>query len=109
MRFFVPLAQDPDHGEHLYMLLRARLANIREPPTEQRIYFLKFQQLGKCHTIAIGGNCDLFADGPVIAIFQGGATSTYYVCTPKHGVFEGEPYPIRGDECISIEEFSALR
>ncbi len=43
-----------------------------------------------------------------MAILQGAVTSTYYVCTPKHGGFEGEPYPIQKEAGVEIEEFSAL-
>ena len=110
MRFFVPLSKDPDHGEHVYKALRDRLTNSKEALSDRRIYVLKFQQEGKRQTIAVGGDFHRFADGPVMAVFQGDVSSTYYVCTPKHGVFEGEPYPIQKDAGVEVvEEFSALR
>lgn len=108
MRFFVPLSNDADHGEHLYEIVRNRLSEVKEAPAERRIYVLKFEEEGKRRTIAVGGELK-GADGPVLAILQGRETSTYYVCTPKHGAFEGEPYPVPGEEAIEVEEFSALR
>jgi hypothetical protein len=109
MRFFVPLSNDPDDGERVYETIRDRLRQIKEAPVERRIYVLKFQAEGKRCTIAVGDDPQQSINGPVVAIFQGGATSTYYVCTPKHGAFEGEPYAIPGDATVEVEEFSALR
>jgi hypothetical protein len=109
MRFFVPLSNDPDDGERLYEAVRDRLKQIKEAPVERRIYVLKFQEKGKRCTIAVGDDPQQSINGPVVAIFQGGATSTYYVCTPKHGAFEGEPYAIPSDATVEVEEFSALR
>lgn len=109
MRFFVPLSNDLDDGERLYETIRDRLKQIKETPAERRIYVLKFHEEGKRCTIAVGDAPQQSINGPVVAIFQGGATSTYYVCTPKHGAFEGEPYAIPGDAIVEVEEFSALR
>jgi hypothetical protein len=109
MRFFVPLSNDPDDGERLYETIGDRLKQIKEAPLERRIYVLKFQEEGKRCTIAVGDDPQQSINGPVIAIFQGGATLTYYVCTPKHGAFEGEPYAIPDDATVEVEEFSALR
>jgi hypothetical protein len=109
MRFFVPLSNDPDDGERVYETLRDRLKEIKEAPVERRIYVLKFQEEGKRCTVAVGDDAKQPINGPVMAIFQGDATSTYYVCTPKHGAFEGEPYAIPGDAIVNVEEFSALR
>ena len=108
MRFFVPLSNDSEHGEHLYKMLRDRLGNTKEALADTRIHVLKFQQEGKRLTIAVGDDFHRLADGPVMAILQGAVTSTYYVCTPKHGGFEGEPYPIQKEAGVEIEEFSAL-
>lgn len=109
MRFFVPLSQDANHGEHLYETIRNRLKETKESPAERRIYVLKFQEEGKRRTIAVGDELHRFVDGPVVAILEGGSTSTYYVCTPKHGAFEGEPYMIPKEAAAEVEEFSALR
>ena len=109
MRFFVPLANDPNHGEYLYSTVRDRLRNTREPAADRRIYVLKFHEEGKPRTIAVGDEFHPSTDGPVMAILQGDATSNYYVCTPKHGAFEGEPHAISKDASIEVEEFSALR
>lgn len=108
MRFFVPLSKDRNDGEHLYNTFRDRLANTAEAAADTRIYVLKFQQDGQRRTIAVGDDFHRLNDGPVMAILQGNKTSTYYVCTPKHGGFEGEPYPIRQDGNAEVEEFSAL-
>ncbi len=42
MRFFVPLSNDSEHGEHLYNMLRDRLANTKEALADTRIHVLKF-------------------------------------------------------------------
>jgi hypothetical protein len=110
MRFFVPLSNDPDHAEHLYESIRHRLKETREPSSERRIYVLKFQgEEGKRLTIAVGGQVHGLSDEPVLAIFRGLTTATYYVCTPKHGAFEGQPYAIPEEASVEVEEFSALR
>lgn len=109
MRFFVPLSKNPDEGECLYAAMRDRLKQTKEPPAERRIYVLKFKEKGKSRTIAVGGELHQLFNEPVVAIFQGGATSTYYVCTPKHGGFEGEPYEIASGATTEVEEFSSLR
>jgi hypothetical protein len=85
------------------------LQETKEPTAARRIYVLKFQEDGKRRTIAVGDELHRLVDGPVIAIFEGNATSTYYVCTPKHGGFEGEPYAIPKEAAVEVEEFSALR
>jgi hypothetical protein len=87
MRFFVPLSNDLDDGERLYETIRDRLKQIKETPAERRIHVLKFHGEGKRCTIAVGDAPQQSINSPVVAIFQGGATSTYYVCTPKHGAF----------------------
>jgi hypothetical protein len=109
MRFFVPLSNDLNDGEDLYKKVSERLKQTKEPPAERRIYLLKFQEDGRRHTIAVGGDFHRPEEGPVVAIFQGGDTANYYVCTPNHGVFEGEPYAIPKDANVEVEEFSALR
>jgi hypothetical protein len=109
MRFFVPLSNDVNHAEHLYEKVRDRVAQMKEAPAARRIYILKFDDEGKRRTIAVGDEFHKLGDGPIIAIFQGNSTSTYYVCTPKHGAFEGEPYQIENDAAIEVEEFSAVR
>ena len=109
MRFFVPLSKDPDEGECLYTAMRDRLKQTREAPAERRIYVLKFEDEGKCCTISVGSELHQLFNEPVVAIFQGGTSSTYYVCTPKHGGFEGEPYEIPSGATIEVEEFSSLR
>ena len=109
MRFFVPLSNSPDHGERLYETIRDRLKQTKEGPAERRIYILKFQENGKHRSVAVGEGFHQVIDGPVLAIFQGGATSNYYICTPKHGAFEGEPYAIPKEATVGVEEFSALR
>ncbi|MBV9083848.1 MAG: hypothetical protein JOZ62_14310 [Acidobacteriaceae bacterium] len=109
MRFFVPLSRDPEEGENIYGRIRERLKSTKEPPSDRRIYVLRYQQEGKPQTIAVGDDFKRLSDGPVLAILEGGETSKYYVCTPKHGAFEGEPFPIEKDKGIAIEEFSALR
>lgn len=109
MRFFVPLSNDADHGERLYEIVRNRIRETAETPVERRIYVLKFQEEGKRRTIAVGDAFHRMSDEPVLAILQGANTSTYYVCTPKHGAFEGEPYAVPRVQSIEVEEFSALR
>jgi hypothetical protein len=109
MRFFVPLSNDSNDGENLYRRVSDKLKQTKEAPAERRIYLLKFQEEGRRRTIAVGGDFHVSDQGPVIAIFQGGDTATYYVCTPNHGVFEGEPYAIPNDGNVEMEEFSALR
>jgi hypothetical protein len=109
MRFFVPLSNNADHSEQLYKTLCDRLAQTKEAPNERRIYVLKFEEGGKRRTIAVGDQFHRLSDGPVLAIVQGQSSSNYYVYTPRHGAFEGEPYPIRPEESIEAEEFSALR
>ena len=109
MRFFVPLSSDADHGERLYDMVCDRLKQNKEAARERRIYVLKFQEEGKRRTVAVGDELHRESDGPVLAILQGGDTSTYYICTPKHGGFEGEPYAVPTDGHIEVEEFSALR
>jgi len=109
MRFFVPLANDSNHSEHLYEAVRDRLKNTKEPTAERRIYLLKFQEEGKRRTIAVGDEFHRITDGPIMAILQGDSTANYYVCTPKHGAFEGEPYTIPRDANVEVVEFSALR
>ena len=109
MRFFVPLCHDANDGERLYETIRSRLQETKEPAAERRIYVLKFQEDGKRRTIAVGDELHRLVDGPIVAIFEGDATSTYYVCTPKHGAFEGEPYAVPKETTIEVEEFSALR
>jgi hypothetical protein len=109
MRFFVPLSKDPDEGECLYAEMRDRLKQTREEPAERRIYLLKFQDEGRSCTISVGSELHQLFNEPVVAIFQGCNTSTYYVCTPKHGAFEGEPFEIPSGATIGVEEFSSLR
>ena len=109
MRFFVPLSNGADDGERLYETLRDRLKQTKEAAVERRIYVLKFEQDGKRRTIAVGDEFHMLTDGPVLAIFQGRDTSTYYVCTPKHGAFEGEPYAVPKNASLEVEEFSAVR
>ena len=108
MRFFLPLSNDQVDGERLYHMVCDRLKQTREAPAERRIYVLKFEENGHHRTIAVGDELHRFADGPVMAILQGGSTLTYYVCTPWHGGFEGEPYTVANDACVGVEEFSAL-
>jgi len=108
MRFFVPLSNDPGHGEDVYRAVRNRLEEMREPAAERRIYVLKFEEDGKRRTIAVGDEVHRLGDGPVVAILQGGTSCTYYVCTPRHGAFEGEPYAVPKDHTLGVEEFSAL-
>ncbi|MBV9085084.1 MAG: hypothetical protein JOZ62_20600 [Acidobacteriaceae bacterium] len=108
MRFFVPLSRDPHHGEHVYNTLREQLTKNKEPVADKRIYALKFHEDGKRRTLAVGDEFHRFGDGPVLAIFQGDVTSTYYICTPKHGGFEGEPVVIGNHGGAETEEFSAL-
>lgn len=109
MRFFVPLSKDPYDGERLYETIRNRLKESKGPPAERRIYTLKFQENGRRRTIAVGDELHRLVDGPIMAIFEGDTASTYYVCTPKYGAFEGEPYPIPKEATVEVEEFSALR
>src|SRR5690242_9039232 len=109
MRFFLPLSNDPDHAEQMYEGIRHRLAETREPPTERRIYELKFQEDGRRQTIAVGNELRHSNGEPVIAILEGSGNSTYYVCTPKHGAFEGEPHAIASAGTVEVEEFSSLR
>lgn len=109
MRFFLPLSNDQDDSERLYETVRNRLKETKEAPTQRRIYVLKFQENGQRKTVAVGDELHGLGDGPVMAILQGDSTSTYYICTPKHGTFEGEPYIVRNDACLDVEEFSALR
>jgi hypothetical protein len=103
------MSNDADHAERLYEMVCNRLKESQEAPVERRIYVLKFQEEGKRRTIAVGGEMHCESDGPVLAILQGGATSTYYVCTPKRGAFEGEPYAVSTEKSVEVEEFSALR
>src|SRR5579884_2414632 len=109
MRFFVPLSNSPNDGERLYETIRKRLQETKEPTAARRIYVLKCQEDGKRRTIAVCRELHRFVDGPVMAIFEGNSTSTYYVRTPRHGGFEGEPYAIPKEAAVEVEEFSALR
>ena len=109
MKFFVPLCNNPDHGDQLYETARGRLRETKEAPADRRIYVLKFEEEGKRRTIAVGDEFHKLADGPVVAILQGSTTSTFYICTPKHGAFEGEPYPVSGEATLEVEEFTAIR
>ena len=109
MRFFLPLSNDPDHAEQMYESIRHRLTETREPPTERRIYALKFNEDGRCHTIAVGNELRRSNSEPVIAILEGSSNSTFYVCTPKHGALEGEPHAITQVGAVEVEEFSSVR
>ncbi|HET8827498.1 MAG TPA: hypothetical protein VFM77_20325 [Terriglobales bacterium] len=109
MRFFLPLSNDPDYAEQMYEGIRQRFTETREPPTERRIYVLKFHENGRGQTIAVGNELRRSTGEPVIAILEGSGSSTYYVCTPKHGAFEGEPHAIASMGTVEVEEFSAMR
>ena len=108
MRFFLPLSNDPDHAEQIYESIRHRLTETREPPTERRIYALKFHEDGRRHTIAVGDELRRSNGEPVIAILEGSGNSTYYVCTLRHGAFEGEPHAITRVGTVEVEEFSSV-
>jgi len=110
MRFFLPLSNDPGHAEQMYESIRRRLTQTREHPSERRIYPLKFHENGRRQTLAVGNELRLSTGGePVIAILEGSGSSTYYVCTPKYGAFEGEPHAIASVGSVEVEEFSAMR
>ena len=108
MRFFVPLANDPRHSEELYGKIRGRLPAPDPEISDRRIYSLKFEHNGSLHSLVVGGHCQILGDaGPVMAIFETGK-GEHYICTPKRGAFEGEPYRIDRHSISGIEEFSAL-
>jgi hypothetical protein len=108
MRFFVPLANDPRHSEDLYGKIRERLPDLDPGISAKRIYSLKFEHNGSFHRLVVGGHCQVLGDaGPVMAIFET-REGEHYVCTPKRGAFEGEPFRIDRSSVSGVEEFSAL-
>jgi hypothetical protein len=67
--------------------------------TKRRIYRIGFRQENQDNTATVG---ERFGE-IVIAIFQG--QHGYYICTPNHGVFHGQPLLVSYDCVTHIELF----
>jgi len=108
MRFFVPSANDPNHGENIYSRIRERVEAFAGPVSDKRIYNLKFHRDGKRCAVTVGSDYKEEQDSPVFAIFEA-PEGGYYICTRNRGAFDGEPYRIPADVNILAETFTALR
>lgn len=89
MKFFVPCTEDRDDAEGAWFAIRQWLDGIGLFTTCRRIAALVCAIDGVDHVLAVGRHTP---DGEMaVVILESDDRELYYVCTYRHGVFEGIP------------------
>jgi hypothetical protein len=119
MKFFIPCSPDEAEGESIWNGVRRFLAEGGYPTTERRIRRLAFRHDGEHFDLEVGGHHPGMEDDPllteepedpafrclVMAIFEAGDRSCYYLCMPYRGVFRSDPWLVGIDSVTAVEEF----
>lgn len=103
MKFFVPCTENRDDAEGCWFAIRDWLASIGLETTERRIAALVCAIDGVDHVLAVGRATP--RGDMAVVILQSDDLELFYVCTYRHGVFEGLPYPMILNERWRVVEF----
>ena len=93
MKFYVPFADDDDQAEIIWSGLRERLLDVGLPTTRRRIRGLSLDDRRPGWRLEIGDDTPDTGE-LVLVILESSDLDLYYVFTPAHGLFRGEPHPI---------------
>jgi hypothetical protein len=111
MKFYVPFTDVDEPAEAIWSGLRERLLDVGLPTTRRRIHALSLDDRRPDWRLEIGDETPDTGE-PVLVILESSDLDLYFVFTPDHGLFHGQPYPLALPEhgsAIGFEESAIER
>jgi len=105
MKFFVPLAKDPESALEVYSIAKSNLETQRNTTiSDRKIYSLTYTYKSKQYS-AVVGEQDPIEGEVVVAIFFEPSRNLYHICTPHRGLIEGLPKLVGASDLQKFVDF----